>query len=88
MISINLICCKEKVFILMSALMIGKRLMKQHYLKKKQFIATISKILQMQITWMQKEFVKTVKIKYLGEYYYLYLKSDTLLTAHFSKISE
>ena len=46
----------------MNAGMIGKSLMKQNYLKKKNFIVTyIWKILQMQITYMQKEFVKTFK---------------------------
>ena len=40
MISINLFCCHEKVFILMSTGMNKKRLMKQHYLKKKTFMAT------------------------------------------------
>ena len=36
MISINSFCCSEKVFIFMSIWMIGKSLMKQHYLKKKK----------------------------------------------------
>ena len=34
------ILCSEKVFVLMSAWINGKSLMKQHYLKKKNFIAT------------------------------------------------
>ena len=38
MISINLFCCSEKVFILMSIYMIGTILMKQHYLKKKRIL--------------------------------------------------
>ena len=47
---------------LMSTWMNGNSLMKQHYLKKKNFIATsIWKILQMQITCMRKEFSKTLK---------------------------
>ena len=46
----------------MSIWMIEKRLMKHHCLTKKNFIVTyIWKILQMQITSMQKEFVKTLK---------------------------
>ena len=46
----------------MSTWMDGKSLMKRHQLKKRNFIATnIWKILQMQITCMQKEFVKTLK---------------------------
>ena len=32
----------------------------------------------MQITYMQKEFVKTMKQKNLGKYHELYLKSDAL----------
>ena len=44
----------------------------------------------MQITCMRKQFVKTSKIimDILGEYQDLYLKSDTLLLAKFSKTSE
>ena len=43
----------------MSILMIGKISMKQHYLKKKNFIVTwISKTLQMQIICIEEEFVK------------------------------
>ena len=40
MISMNLFCCYEKLFVLMSTQMIGKNLTKQHYLKKKNLIAT------------------------------------------------
>ena len=36
MTSKNLFCCKEKVYILINMWMIGKSLMKQHYLKKKK----------------------------------------------------
>ena len=42
----------------------------------------------MQITWMGKKVCKDFEIKHLGEYYDLYLKSDTLLLAHNSKTSE
>ena len=46
----------------MGTWMNGKILMKHDYLKKSNFIATlIWKILQMQIRYMQKEFVKTSK---------------------------
>ena len=40
MTSINIFCYKEKMFILMNILMIGKYLMKEKYLKKKNFIVT------------------------------------------------
>ena len=36
MISINLLCCKEKVFILMNLWMIGKHLIIHHYVKKEK----------------------------------------------------
>ena len=49
---------------------------------KEDFIATLVwRILLTLITCMQKEFVKTLKLKNLGENYDLYLKSDTLLLA-------
>ena len=44
----------------------------------------------MQITWMQKEFVKALKKNFV-EYHYFYLKSDSLLLVvvleHLGKIS-
>ena len=62
MISRNSFFCSEKVFVLISIWMIGERLMKQHYLRKKNFIATgIWKKLQMQIICMEKESVKIFK---------------------------
>ena len=39
---INLFCCYEKVFILMNIWMIRKSLMKQHYLKKKEFYSNLN----------------------------------------------
>ena len=49
---------------------------------KEDFIATLVwRILLMLITSMQKEFVKILKLKNLGENYDLYLQSDTLLLA-------
>ena len=60
----------------MNMWMIGRNLMEQHYLKKKSFIIIrIWKKLQMWITCMEKEFVKTL-FKNLGEYHDLYLRSD------------
>ena len=40
MISVNVFCCQETVFIIMSTWMIGESLMKQHYLKNKKFLVT------------------------------------------------
>ena len=42
MISINLFCCLEKVFILMSTSMNRKSLIKHHCLEKKNFIANLN----------------------------------------------
>ena len=65
------------MFIYMNICMTGKRLMKQYYLKQKNFAVTwIWNKFQMQITCMEKEFVK---IKNFGEYHDLCLKSDALL---------
>ena len=76
MITISLFYCCEKVFTLMNIWMIGKNSM-----KKKIFIVTeILKILRMQITCVQKEFVRILK-KPLGEYHELYVQGDALLLA-------
>ena len=62
MIPMKSFYCYEKVSILMRIWINGKSLMNNHCLKKKNFIAIeIWRILQMQITCMQKEFVKTTK---------------------------
>ena len=59
----------KKLFTLMSTWMISKSLMKQHYLKMKDFIATwIWMILQMQITCMWNEFVK--KLRWISWFLY------------------
>ena len=42
----------------------------------------------MKITCIEKEFVKTLKQKNLGEYHDLYFKSDTLLLVMFLKTLE
>ena len=65
----------------MSTRMIGKSLMKHPYLKKKFFY---SKILQIQITCMRKEFLNNLKKNFCG-YHDLYLKSDTLLLTDISE---
>ena len=66
MISIYLFCYYEQLFILMmivkSLWMIGTCLMKQHYLKKKNFKVTcIWKKLNMQIICIEKEFVEILQ---------------------------
>ena len=54
----------KKIFILMNILMIRENSMKHHCLKKKIFMVTqIWKILLMQITRTQKEFVKILILK-------------------------
>ena len=54
----------KKMFILMNILMIRENSMKHHYLKKKIFMVTqIWKILLMQITRTQQEFVKILILK-------------------------
>ena len=59
----------KKLFTLMSTWMISKSLIKQHYLKMKDFIATwIWMILQMQITCMWNEFVK--KLRWISWFLY------------------
>ena len=62
MILINLFYYLEKVFILMSAWMTGKRLMKQHYLKKRNFYSNLNMeyITDADYTPI-KEFLKTLK---------------------------
>ena len=40
MTSIDMFCYKEKMFILMNILMIGKILMEKNYLKKKNIMVT------------------------------------------------
>ena len=60
--------------------MIGKSLMKQHYLKKKNFYLNMEEITD--ADYMHgKRVCKDFEIKNLGEYRDLYLKSDTLLLA-------
>ena len=50
-ISVNLFCCYEKVFTHLNKRMIGRNLMKHHYLRKKIFTVNITWIiLMMQIT--------------------------------------
>ena len=62
----------------MNIWMIGKNSMKYYYLRKKIFIVTeIWKILLMQITPMQKKFVKILKKKNLERYDDLYVQIDT-----------
>ena len=61
---INLCHCCKKVFNLLNILMIGKKPMELHHLKKKIFTVNLTwKILLMQITHTEKEFVKILKQK-------------------------
>ena len=67
------------MFFLMNLWMIRKNLIKNHCLKKNNFIVTlIGKLLQIQITIMEKESVMILKQKKLGKSHNLYLKTDTL----------
>ena len=67
------------MFFLMNLWMIRKNLIKHYCLKKNNFIVTlIGKLLQIQITIMEKESVMILKQKKLGKSHNLYLKTDTL----------
>ena len=78
MISINLLCCQKNVLIVMRICMIGKILMKQHYLKEEEFYGNLN---MEEITDYihGKRVCKDLEIKNLREYHNLYLESDTLL---------
>ena len=78
MILINLFFCEEKVFLLMTISVIGKSLMKQHCLKRENFIVNMEEITD--AYYMHgRRVCKDFEIKNLSEYYDLYLKSDILL---------
>ena len=80
MVSISLFYCCKKAFTLIKIWMIGKHSLK--HLKKKIFaVIQTRKILLMEITLMQEEFVKILKITNLRKYYELHMQSDTLLLA-------
>ena len=65
------------MFILMNTLMNGKSLMKQNYLKKKEFYSNLN--MQDDADYIHtKRVCKDFEIKNLGEYHHLYLKSDKL----------
>ena len=72
MIAISLYYYYEKVFILMKIWMVGKNLMKHHYLKKKITDADDTHA---------KRICKDFAIENSGEYHDLYVQSDTLLLA-------
>ena len=60
----------------------GKRLMKQHYLKKKELYSNLNLKDITDADYMHaKRVCKDFEIKNLGEYHDLYLKSDALLLA-------
>ena len=84
MISIRLFYYCGKVFNLINIWMIRKRLMKIYYLKKKIYF--YSQLNMEDITetdYMHaRKVCKDFKIKNIGEYYDLYVQSDTLLLAH------
>ena len=66
----------------MSTWIIGKSLMKQHCLKKKEFCCKLKVEDITDADYMHaKKVCKDFEIKKLGEYHDLYLKSDTLLLA-------
>ena len=60
--------------------MIGKSLIKQHYLKKKEFYSNLNMEDITDADYMHaKRVCKDFEIRILGEYQDLYLKGDTLL---------
>ena len=68
----------------MSTWMNRKSLMKQHYLKKKNFLANMEDVTD--VDYMHaKRVCKEFEKKNLGEYHDLYLKSDTLLLTDVSE---
>ena len=81
-ILINLLCYKEKVFLLMNTWIPGKDLMKHHCLIKKSFYSKLhlEDITDKDYTHAQKVF-KEFKLKNLGHYCDLYVQSHTLLLA-------
>ena len=82
-IKINLFCCQEEVFILTRTWIIGKILTKQYYLKKKNFKATwIWKIVQMQITYMQRLWNKKLGWVFITQSYFAAPKSIRLSSTH------
>ena len=76
------------IFTLANTWMIEKSLMKQHYLKKKNFISNLNMEDFTDAQYMHARRVcKDFEIKKLGEYHDLYLK-NTLLWLMSSKTSE
>ena len=83
MISISLFYCCEKVFTHTNIWRIGKNLMTFYYLKKKFFY---SHLIMEDVTDADyvhaKRVCKKFKIRNLGDYCYLYVRSYTLLLAN------
>ena len=60
--------------------MIGKSLMKQHYLKKEEFYSNLNMDDITGADYMHaKSVCKDFDIRNVGEYYVLYLKANTIL---------
>ena len=78
---ISLFNCCKKVFILMTIWIIGKNLMKHHYLKKNSFSHLNMEDITDTDRVLTKRVCKDFEGKNLGQYHNLYVQRDALVLA-------